>query len=275
MVVEPLRLGGPKLPQVTRRLLASLALSLVVLHPLGANAQQAVKLGTEGAFPPFNFVDAKGRVQGFEVDLGYAICKAAQLTCSFAAIDFDGLIPALRTGKIDAIIASMNITEERKKAIDFVGPYYQDPPRFVGKVGMPSDVSPEALKGRAIGAASGTISDNYVRDVLGSTSDITSYPKLDNALLDLKSGRLDLVLDNSIALSEGFLKKPEGAGFAYVGPALQDIKHFGIGPGIGIRKGDTDLAGKLAAGLKAVQDSGEFKALSQRYFGMDISPKDR
>ncbi|ESW91776.1 transporter substrate-binding domain-containing protein [Mesorhizobium sp. M1060] len=253
--------------------LTTAAVFAAVCSVNSAYAQQDVKIGTEGAFPPFNFVDANGQPQGFEVDLGYAICKAAKLNCTFTAIAFDGLIPALKAKKIDAIIASMNITDERKKVITFVGPYYVDPPRFVGKSGSSADVTPAGLKGRTIGVASGTISESYVRDVAGTTAKITSYPSLDNALLDLSADRVELVLDNAIALSEGFLKKPEGKEFEFIGPALSDTKHFGIGPGIGIRQNEKATASALASGLKAVQDSGEFKTLSQKYFGMDISPK--
>lgn len=237
-----------------------------------SNAQKALRIGTEGAFPPFNYVDANGEPKGFEIELGHAICKAAKLDCSFTAITFDGLIPALKAKKIDAIIASMNITEERQKVISFVGPYYTDPLRFIGRIGSLADVTPEGLAGRSIGVASGTISESYVRDVAGTTARITSYPSLDNALLDLSANRVELVLDSTIVLLESFLKKPEGKGFDYIGPALSDVKHFGVGPGIGVRQNDKVTASALASGLKTVQDSGEFRALSQKYFGRDVSP---
>lgn len=139
----------------------------VVAATAGASAKEwkTVRIGTEGAYPPFNYVE-NNELKGFDIDIGKALCEKMKVTCTFVAQDWDGIIPALLAGKYDAIVASMSITEERKKQIDFSKKYYNTPASFVAaKDTKITDTSPAALKGKVLGAQGSTIHSNYLEDL--------------------------------------------------------------------------------------------------------------
>jgi arginine/ornithine transport system substrate-binding protein len=192
--------------------------------------------------------------------------------CELVKTDFDGLIPALQARKIDAIIASLSITPERKKAIAFSRPYYSTPQTFLARSGTPADISPAALKGKKIGVQSATINEAYV-NALYTGSVIARYATQDQAYLELKTGRIDYSLvDKSAALA--FVQSPAGQGIATVGPELRDRRYFGEGVGVGVRKADADkLGAAFSAAIAAGQSDGSFKALAAKYFPYDISPQ--
>src|SRR5215469_10744158 len=191
-------------------LLAVAALALGVAQSGPAAAQQKVRVATEGAYEPFNFKDAKGELQGFDVDIAKALCAKAKFDCEIVAQDWDGIIPGLLAKKYDAIIASMSITEERKKRVDFTDKYYQTPARFVAKKGSGLKISDDGLKGKSIGAQRSTIHSNFLEEKYGKIATIKLYDTQENANLDLIAGRVDAVEADSTALLGGFLQKPEG-----------------------------------------------------------------
>lgn len=235
-----------------------------------AHAQsRPIRFGTEGAFPPFNFVTPQGEVQGFEIDLAKAICDDLKAKCAFTAQDFDGLIPALEAKKFDVIIAAMNVTAKRKAHVDFTSVYVDVSGRFVGRKGSALVLSNEGLSKTSIGLVSGTVHESYFQDVWKGVN-VQVYKSLDNALLDLQSGRVDFVFDDEIGISEGFLKRPEGADYGFVGPAVTDKKYYG-GMAMAVRKGDDTLRNDLNKGLTDVIAAGTFKELSIKYFGFDVS----
>src|SRR5215472_9582851 len=215
--------------------LASVALAgIAMLLPAQAQMQK-VKVATEGAYAPFNFKDTNGQLQGFDVDIAKALCAKAKFDCEIVAQDWDGIIPGLLAKKYDAIIASMSITEERKKSIDFTQKYYQTPARFIAKKGAGIEISEAGLKGMSVGVQRATIHANYIHQTYGNVVNVKEYDTQENANLDLVAGRLDAILADSVVLQEGFLNKPEGKAFEFVGPDLRG-PIFGEGAGIGIRK---------------------------------------
>jgi lysine-arginine-ornithine-binding protein len=236
---------------------------------LGAMAGKDVKIATEGAYPPFNFVDAGGKLQGFDVDIANALCEKMQAKCEVVAQAWDGIIPGLLEKKYDAIVASMAITEERKQKVDFTGKYYQTPAKFVAKKGAGLDISKEGLKGKTIGVQVSTIHENFVRDNFGDAT-IKTYDTQENANLDLAAGRLDAILADSVALDEGFLKTDAGKDFEFVGPDFTDKKWFGEGAGIAVRKEDPQLRDALNAAIDAIRQDGTYKKLNDKYFTFDI-----
>jgi ABC-type amino acid transport substrate-binding protein len=146
---------------------AAIATLGIIGGAASASAQEVVRIGTEGAYPPFNFTDSNGELKGFDIDIAQALCDEMDVTCEFVAQDWDGIIPALLANRYDAIIASMSITEERMEVVDFTDKYYQTPARFIMREGSDiSDTSPEALAGMTIGAQSATIHANFLEDVL-------------------------------------------------------------------------------------------------------------
>jgi len=237
-----------------------------------AAADDTIRIATEGAFPPFNSVNAQGELQGFEVDLADAVCAEAKLTCELVVQDFDGMIPGLVAERFDVIMASMNITEEREKVINFSTPYYQDGQQFVAVKGEEFTISQSGLSGKRIGVVSGTIHENYVISEFSSVADIVSYQNQDTALQDLISGRIDTYIDGGISLAENLLSKEEGQNFTFVGEALRDPKYFGIGVGAGVREADTELLSTLNAAIAAVHDSGVYDEIQAKYFTVDLFP---
>ena len=194
---------GPKL------IMSATALALAMGM---AQAQDALKLkiGTEGAYPPFNNLTADGKLEGFDIDIAKALCEEMKAECEFVTQDWDGIIPALQAGKFDAISASMSITDERKEKVDFSRKYYQTPPAIaVAKDSAIADASPESLKGKSLGAQASTTHFNYAEAKYGE-SDIKGFPSAQEYQLDMANGRVDAVMDDVMVL-RGWLATEAGA----------------------------------------------------------------
>lgn len=258
-----------------RSLIALAALALGAMSAAQAQAPdwKKIRIGVEGAYPPFSEVGPDGKLKGFEIDYANALCAEMKAECTLVQQDFDGLIPALQARKVDAIIASVSITDERKKAIAFSNPYYNTPARFAAKVDAKLDVSPAGMKGKKIGVQRATIHEKFAAEVF-KQSEIVRYATQDQAFLDLKSGRIDATVADMVAIDMGFLKTPAGKGFAFAGPTFTDVKYFGVGSGVGMRKADEKVLGKkFNDAIAALRANGTFKKLNDKYFEYDISPK--
>lgn len=261
-----------------RRLLATAvataAALLLTAPPALAQAPgwAKVRIGVEGAYPPFSSVAPGGKLVGFDIDMAMALCAQMKAQCTLVQQDWDGMIPSLQARKFDAIIASMAITEERLKQVNFTHKYYNTPARLVGKPGSIKGIDAAALKGKKIGVQRSTIHDRYASAIY-KDSQIVRYAKQDDLWLDLVSGRVDLVLADSVAADFGFLKKPMGKGFAFVGTPVDDPKYFGTGTGIAVRKADTALMGKFNAAIAAIRANGVYKQIQDKYFSYDVYGK--
>jgi len=239
----------------------------------GASAKEwkTVRIGTEGAYPPFNYVE-NNELKGFDIDIGKALCEKMKVTCTFVAQDWDGIIPALLAGKYDAIVASMSITEERKKQINFSKKYYNTPASFVApKDTKITDTSPASLKGKTLGAQGSTIHSNYLEDVYAKAgAEVKLYGKQDEANLDLANGRLDAVLADKVVLLEWLEKTDEGKCCKFVGAEYKDPKYFGEGVGVGIRKEDTDLVAMFNKAIDEIVADGTYKKINDKYFPFSV-----
>ena len=231
-----------------------------------ANAKD-LRIGTEGAWAPFNAVDSNGELWGFDIEIANALCEAMKRKCTFVKQDWDGIIPALQANKYDAIIASMSITEKRKKVVSFSEKYYHTPARFIAKKG--SSFTDKDLSSGTIGVQRGTIHHDYMKGEAPNAK-LKLYGTIEESYLDLKSGRLDAIFVDSIAGGEGFLKKPDGKGFEFRGANYTDPKYFGVGAGIAVRKGEESLADDFSKAIKAIRANGTYQKISNKYFGMDI-----
>ncbi|WP_416897198.1 MAG: ABC transporter substrate-binding protein [Minwuia sp.] len=246
-----------------------LTLAAAAAFSLTAAAQaETLRIGTEGAYPPFNNLTADGKLEGFDVDIAKALCEEMKVECTFVTQDWDGIIPALQAGKFDAIIASMSITDERKKKVDFTEKYYNTPPALA----VPKDsdltvISKEALSGKTIGAQGSTTHSNYA-EATWTDSDIRLYPTADEYKLDVANGRLDGVVDDVTVLEE-WINSDDGACCKILGTITPVTEIHGEGAGIAIRKGETELAERFNAAIKAIRANGKYKEINDKYFTFD------
>lgn len=255
--------------KITRRFTLALSAAVLAFGVGSAAAADKLIIGTEGAYPPFNNVTADGKVEGFDVDIANALCAEMKVECTIVTQDWDGIIPALEAKKFDAIIASMSITEERKKKVDFTHKYYNTPPAIaVAKDSTIADISPAALAGKTIGAQGSTIHQNYA-EATYKDSTVKSYPTAEEYKLDLANGRIDAATDDIMVL-KGWLASPDGACCKILGTITPDPKIHGEGAGIAVRKGDTELRDKLNAAIDAIRANGKYKEIQDKYFDFDV-----
>ena len=234
-----------------------------------AEDMMKLKIGTEGAYPPFNNLTADGKLEGFDIDIANALCAEMKAECELVTQDWDGIIPALQAGKFDAIIASMSITDERKQKVDFSKKYYQTPPAIaVAKDSTIPNASPESLKGKSLGVQASTTHFNFAEAKYGE-SDIKGFPSAQEYQLDMASGRIDAVMDDVMVL-RGWLATEAGACCKLLGTVETDPKIHGEGAGIAVRKGETALADKFNAAIDAIRANGEYKKIQDKYFDFDV-----
>jgi lysine-arginine-ornithine-binding protein len=246
----------------------AIAAALLAASSLAAQAAD-LKICVEGAYPPFSEVNSAGEVVGFDIDIANALCGEMGKNCEMVQTEWDGIIPALLERKCDAIIASMSITEERKQRIDFSAKYYNSPGRFVAAEGAGLTDSAEGLKGKIVGLQRGTIYHDYMDGEMPDV-ELALYGTQDEAHLDLAAGRVDAVFADSIAISDGFLKTDAGVGFAFFGRDYTEEKYFGVGAGIGVRKGEAELRDGFTKAIETIRGNGAYKAINDKYFEVDI-----
>ena len=228
----------------------------------GAGVPNPLRIGSEGAYPPFNVVDQSGQLKGFDIDIALALCERLKVECKLVAQDWDGIIPALLAGKYDAIVASMSITAERKKVVGFTDKYYSNKVRFVAA--KDGGFDPGNLAGKTIGAQRATIAASWLEKNAGGAK-IKLYDTQTNAYLDLAARRLDAIFADGLVLHE-WLKTRDGAGFVLMGKAYE----LDEGIGIAVRKEDDALRQRLNAALAAIIADGTYARINARYFPFSI-----
>ena len=259
-----------------KKLLSALFIAVMICGTwtsVYAGSIKLVRFGTEGAYPPFNLVDKNGKLQGFDIDIAKALAKAMGVKYTFVVQDWDGLIPGLQAKKYDAIVASMAITKERMKKVDFTDKYYMTPARFVVKKGTHVKFTKAGLKGKIIGVQRGTTHENFIHDKFGDVVKIKVYATQDEANMDLVAGRVDMVIADSVVLLEGFLNTKAGKDFEFQGPAYTDARWYGSGIGIAVRKGDKKLLGMLNKAIKQIRADGTYQKINSKYFNFDVYGK--
>ncbi|NVK41744.1 MAG: ABC transporter substrate-binding protein [Oceanospirillaceae bacterium] len=250
----------------------ALTVSLLALPTVDAQAAQrdSIRIGTEGAYPPFNYFTANGELSGFDVDIGKALCAKLEAECSFVAQDWDGIIPALVAGKYDVVIASMFITDERRQQVDFTLPYQKSAMTFVVPKGSTlTDFSPQALAGKSLGAQSSTTQAEFLaRHYPGS--DVRLYPSQEALNLDMLSGRLDAQVADIVPMLEWTGKTDDGACCRLAGELITDPRFVGEGVGMALRQDDDELRERLNRALTEIVADGTYKAINDKYFDINI-----
>lgn len=257
-----------------------------------ADLPKEIKIATEGAYAPWNFVNSDGKLDGFEIDLANDLCARIKVKCSIVAQNWDGLIPSLKVGKFDVIMAAMFITPKRLETIDFTQPYAIDPTAIgvakssdLGKQGPSSekikledekatqaaiDKMKPALKGKVIGVQSGTQLLAFVKKYFGDVAEVREYKTTEQHDLDLAAGRIDAIVVQQTNLAALFAKK-EFADYTAAGPGFVG-GILGMGTGAGIRKEDTALKDAFNKAIDEAIADGTVKRLSEKWFHADVTP---
>jgi octopine/nopaline transport system substrate-binding protein len=270
----------------------------IALAPALSHAQDSkwstVKIATEGAYVPWNFTGAGGKLEGFEIDLANDLCGRMKVKCEIVAQDWDGIIPALNAKKYDAIMAGMSITDKRLEVIDFSRSYADagngimvgknsDIQKALGPVArvnlntQPAEAEKalatlkSALKGKTVGVQVSSTHANFADQYLKGTAEIREYKTTEQYDLDLAAGRIDATLGDATAL-QGTLEKPEFKDFTIAGPGFSGGV-LGRGVGVGLRKENKDLKAMFDTAINAAIADGTVKRLSEKWFKVDVTPQ--
>ena len=227
-----------------------------------AGVPATLRIGTEGYYPPFNYIDESGELNGFDIDIARALCAQMQVECEFVVQDWDGIIPALLEKKYDAIVASMSITDERKRVVSFTDKYYSNQLRFVAAKGGGFD--PAFSSGKKIGAQRATIAASWLEEN-AAAAQVKLYDTQENVFLDLAGGRLDAVFGDGLMLYE-WLQTEAGAQYQLVGDAYS----MDEGIGIAVRKEDDELRRRLNTAIAAILADGTYARINAKYFPFRI-----
>ena len=210
----------------------------------------------EPSYPPFETTNEKGEIIGFDVDIANAICKEIQANCSFKSLSFDGLVQAVKQKRIDGVISAMDITEARSKQVLFSDAYYDSSASFI------------ALKGKAdlntaknVGVQNGTTFQQYVVAEAKQYAP-KAYNSLQDSILDLKNGRIDLIFGDTAVLADMLSKE---ADLTFVGEKVTNKKYFGNGLGIAVNKGNKELQEELNKGLATIKANGEYQKIYDKW----------
>ncbi|KWF96005.1 ABC transporter substrate-binding protein [Burkholderia cepacia] len=257
-----------------KHLVCAVALSLGNAGFAFAGSNGALRIGIEAAYPPFESKTAAGQLQGFDIDIGNAVCAKMKVKCVWVENAFDGLLPALQARKFDLVNSALNITQKRKQLVEFTPPIYVVPMVVIARKdsGLLPDVA--HLQGKRIGVLQGSSQEDFLkRNWEPHGIVITPYQDQNLVYADLAAGRLDAAVQESQTAQEGFLDKPEGRDFSMVGKPLQDPSTLGEGVGWAFRKQDAALRGQVSAALAELKKDGTLSKLSVQYFKRDIIAK--
>ncbi|WP_260675263.1 transporter substrate-binding domain-containing protein [Comamonas aquatica] len=250
--------------------MANKFLGLALLAACATVAQAAdLKVAIDPTYEPFTYKTPDGKPTGFDVDVANAICAELKRNCVFVEQVWDSMIPGLQARKYDVIVSSLSITEERKRVIDFSDRYYKTPSAIVVKKGTPY-TGPASLKGKRIGVLKGSTQEKWAMGELKPAGvTVVPYEAQDQVYLDINAGRLDGTVADKVEVHGGFLRKPEGKDYGYVGHDQYETKYYGDGIGIGMRKGQKDLKEQINAAIKTIRSNGTYNTIAKKYFDFD------
>ena len=252
-----------------KKLLLPLLTTIFMLSSAVTHAGDSLRVGVEGAYPPFSWKEADGTLKGFDIDFAHEVCKRLGRECVLVEQEWDGMIPALLAKKFDTIIASMSITEERKKKIDFTVKYYNTPAKLVAKKNPGFEGTAAGLNGKRLGVQRAT-THQCSAEKLYPGAELVLYGTQEEVWQDLASGRLDAQLSDSLQAYEGFLALEAGKGFDFLGGALDDVECQGVGAGFAVRKEDSALRDALSKTIQDIRADGTYKTMNHKYFAVDI-----
>lgn len=229
---------------------------------LSANAaeQEKIRFATEASYAPFETVNEKNEIVGFDVDLAMAMCEKIKAECTFTNQSFDSLIPSLKYKRFDALMAGIDVTPDRQKQVDFTNTYYDNSAVFVAVKDKYTSI--DGLKGKKIGIQNGTTHQKFLMEQY-KDMEIVPYDSYQNAVLDLKNGRIDAVFGDTAVINEWLKSSTD---LNTVGERVTDPNYFGTGLAIAVRKGNDELKGKLNNALDQVKADGTYDIIYAKWF---------
>jgi polar amino acid transport system substrate-binding protein len=230
----------------------------------------SVRFMTEVDYPPFNFAGPDGNPAGFNVELARMVCEELKVTCTIQMRRFDTLLDSLDANRGDAAIASIAVSEQTRRRVDFSDPYYRPSARFVVRANAPVDaVTPEAIEGKKVAVVAGSAHEQYLR-TLFTEADVRAYPDAEAAREALRRGEVDLLFGDGFALSFWLNGASSGGCCAFAGGAFTESRYFGEGIGVAVKRGNDTLRRAINWALFRIWETGRFTELWLRYF--PISP---
>jgi len=255
---------------------AVLGVGMLSLAQINSVSAQTLRVGMECTYSPFNFKTADGKLDGYDVDVAKGVAAILKIEIEFVCQKWDGMIPALLANKFDLIVASMSITDSRKEKINFSAPYRISVGRLVGKKGMDLKLFDDSgapmadnFKGLKIGLGRATTYAKWFEAKLPGAK-VVFYDSSEAMYLDLKNGRTDMIMTNPMKAFLTFLSKEDGGGYEFVSPQIDETEFFGVGVGIGLRKGNDDLKKRLDAAVLELTKNGSLKTYALKYFPFAI-----
>lgn len=247
--------------------IVKVAMLAVALSGQALAAGETLRVAADLSYPPFQYRDTNGTPTGFEIDITNAVCKAVAVKCDYVVSSFDAEIPSLLARKVD-FISPLGATEKRRKSVDFSNFIYHIPTKLVAHKNSKLQPDVASLQGKHIAVQQGSIQEMYADKFWAPAGvDIVKYPDQDAIYQDLAAGRLDGSLSPGVAVTYGFLNKPEGKDFTLTGPEVRDDRLFSIGSAYGVNKGDEKTLKLLNEGLKKIMADGTWEKIKQHYFG--------
>lgn len=220
---------------------------------------------TEGKFPPFNMLDAQGRPAGFEVELAQELCKRAKIECRVVTAPWDDILPGLLDRRYDAVMASMDMTPERRRQIGFSKRYMLVPGAFVApKSAAVPDGAPVLLRGKTVGVQRGTVFADYLDRTFRKAIRVKPFATADEARRELAAGKVDAVLGDKVSLWQ-WLKTTDGGCCGFFGQDVKDTRTLGDGVGIGLRKDDAKLRDAFNKALAELVADGTLKRIADKH----------
>jgi len=229
-----------------------------------------VTIATEGAYPPFNYLDRKGLPAGFEMDLAQEACMRMKAECEFVAVKWDDLVPGLLEKKFDIVMSSLEVNSERRRRLGLSRRYYLSPGAFVAAKGQPFDGPPALLRNRKIGVQKDSTHADWVDKSFRRSAQIKRYPTLKDALAGLEKDEVDAVFGDKVQLWL-WAQKPEGKCCEVMGQDIKDTQTLGVGVSAGIRREDIKLRDAFNKALGEMISDGTYKKLNDKYFPFPLN----
>lgn len=261
------------------KLCMALVASLGVFAVSATASAEALRVGTECTYAPFNYRTADGELTGYDVDVAKEVGKRIGAEIEFVCQEWDGMIPALLANKFDLIVASMSITEKRLQQIDFSGPYRVSIGQFVGRkdgglklFNDDGSVNSDGFNGIRVGLERSSTYEEWMKAKVPG-AEVVYYDGNEPMYLDLQAGRVDVIMTNPMKAYLKFLSEEGNKDFDVIGPQIEEVAYFGVGVGIGLRQGQDALKGRINTALEAMTNDGALTEFSLRYFPFPIHPQ--